>query len=304
MPLNIKMRIRQLCLLNVVLVLAAPESNLSANQLNEKSSEKFSTTISVPELISVEAGTFIKGSDNEEREYAYQLDEVAYQHSVTRDRKWYAREPQREQVQSAAFQISKNLITNAQYLEFVVDTGHSPPTMDEATWKSYRLVHPFSRAQRYIWENGTPNVEREQHPVVLVSYHDATAFAQWLSNKTGDQWRLPSIDEWERAARGDEGWYFPWGNEFDEAKLNSHDKGPFDTQPVGLYPEAASPHGLLDAAGQVFEWMQTESEQNRAWVKGGSWDDKGCGVCRSAARHTRPKDIKHILVGFRVVRER
>ena len=60
---------------------------------------------------------------------------------------------------------------------------------------------------------------------------------------------------------------------------------------------------MLDAAGQVFEWVAAEKDQKRAWVKGGSWDDKGCGVCRPSARHTRPKTLKHILIGFRVVQE-
>jgi len=147
-----------------------------------------------------------------------------------------------------------------------------------------------------------PPEGKEHHPVVLVSYDDAIAYAEWLSRQTGQAWTLPDYDQWERAARGDAGAVFPWGDNFDPARLNSHDNGPFNTQPVGLYPGGASPHGLLDAAGQVFEWIAAEPEQRRAWVKGGSWDDKGCGVCRPAARHTRPKLIKHILVGFRVVR--
>ena len=136
-----------------------------------------------------------------------------------------------------------------------------------------------------------------------VSYEDANAYAEWLSERTGDVWRLPRLDEWERAARGDDGWVFPWGNEFDAALLNSHDQGPFDTQPVGMHPKGASSHGLLDAAGQVFEWIKTEPDHKRTWVRGGSWDDKGCGVCRPAARHTRSKLLRHILIGFRLVRE-
>ena len=141
------------------------------------------------------------------------------------------------------------------------------------------------------------------HPVVLVSYEDATAYAAWLSAETGARWRLPSEDEWEKAARGREGWRFPWGERFEPGLLNSHDLGPFDTVPVGRYPGGASPFGMLDAAGQVFEWTATAAGQGRRIVKGGSWDDKGCGVCRPAARHGRPLALKHILIGFRLVRE-
>ncbi|MCK5276469.1 MAG: SUMF1/EgtB/PvdO family nonheme iron enzyme, partial [Alphaproteobacteria bacterium] len=91
---------------------------------------------------------------------------------------------------------------------------------------------------------------------------------------------------------------------WDPARLNSHDLGPFDTVPAGRFRNSASPFGLLDAAGQVFEWTATPSgsDGGRFIVKGGSWDDKGCGVCRPAARHSRPATLKHILIGFRLVR--
>ena len=97
------------------------------------------------------------------------------------------------------------------------------------------------------------------------------------------------------------GTHFPWGDKFDPARLNNHDSGPFDTLAVGQFPVGASPFGLLDAAGQVFEWANSPGNPGRFLVKGGSWDDKGCGVCRPAARHARPEAIKHILIGFRLV---
>ena len=134
-----------------------------------------------------------------------------------------------------------------------------------------------------------------------MSHADATAYAAWLSIETGEVWRLPSEKEWEKAVRGTDGRLFPWGDTFDAARLNSHDSGPFDTLPVGTYPAGAGPFGLLDGAGQVFEWTATPAPGGRYFVKGGSWDDRGCGVCRPAARHGRPAALKHILVGFRLV---
>lgn len=257
----------------------------------------------VPTTVAIPAGDFIAGSDRTEREIAYRLDEQAYGHSRTRTRKWYERERNATVKQTQAYEITLTPVTNRQYAEFVYATDYRVPDMDKATWDSYGLVHPYKRVLRHIWNGGKPPVGREDHPVVLVSKDDALAYANWLSTITGDTWRLPSELEWEKAARGTDGRWFPWGNEFNPELLNSHDKGEFDTTPVGSFPEGSSPFGILDAAGQVFEWTASDGNPGRSVVKGGSWDDKGCGVCRPAARHARPNHLKHILIGFRLIRE-
>jgi formylglycine-generating enzyme required for sulfatase activity len=259
--------------------------------------------IPVPETVAVPAGPFIAGSDEVERETAYRLDEVAYGHSRTRERRWYESELPRQQAKTGAYAITISPITNGQYAAFIVATGRAAPDVDEATWTSYGLIHPYARTRRHAWIGSRPPERREDHPVVLVSHADAQAYAAWLSEKTGAVWRLPTELEWEKAARGSDGRYFPWGNSFDPQLLNSHDLGPFDTVPVGSFRGGASPYGVLDAAGQVFEWTATPAGPDRYVVKGGSWDDKGCGVCRPAARHARPAGLKHILIGFRLVRE-
>ncbi len=258
----------------------------------------------IPELITVTAGTFIRGSDRAEREAAYRLDEAAYGHSVTRKNRWYESEFKRSLVNTKAYEITRTLITNAQYTAFVAATGHRAPDVDETTWRSYGLIHPFSRTRRHAWVDGKPPAGRENHPAVLVSYGDAKAYARWLSGQTGGLWRLATETEWEKAARGIHGWRFPWGEEYDPNLLNSHDLGPFDTVTVHKFQNGKSPFGLLDPAGQVFEWTSTTaSGTQRFIVKGGSWDDSGCGICRPAARHSRPAYLKHILIGFRLVRE-
>ena len=254
-----------------------------------------------PQTVLVAAGPFIAGSDRAEREAAYALDEAAYGHDRTRRSGWYDRERQRATLHIPAYEITRTPITNAQYAVFVRETDHPAPDVDEAIWKGYRLVHPFARTRRHAWRDQQPPLGREAHPVVLVSHADADAYSAWLSVKTGRSWRLPSELEWEKAARGEAGTYFPWGDRFDPARLNSHDAGPFDTLPGGRFPYGASPFGLLDAAGQVFEWTNSPGNPGRFLVKGGSWDDKGCGICRPAARHARPARIKHILIGFRLV---
>jgi formylglycine-generating enzyme required for sulfatase activity len=256
----------------------------------------------VPETIAVAAGPFVAGSERAEREAAYGLDERAYGHDVTRKSRWYEDET-RKTVTLAAFRIMRRPVTNAEYAAFVAATGHAAPDVGRATWAGYRLVHPYARTRRHAWTGGRPPAGRADHPVVLVSHGDASAYAAWLARETGVEWRLASEAEWEKAARGVGGRRFPWGEAFDPARLNSADRGPFDTVPAGRFPSGASPFGMLDAAGQVFEWTATRAGRRRFIVKGGSWDDKGCGICRPAARHGRPAGIKHILIGFRLVRD-
>lgn len=260
----------------------------------------------LPELVSIPDGPFIVGSDRAEREMAYRLDEAAYGHSVTRQSKWYENEPDRHEETLPAFEISRSPITNRQYAVFIAATARAAPDVDLATWRSYKLIHPYERTRRHAWTAGTMPKGREDHPVVLVTHADAVAYAAWLTQRTDRRWRLPTEREWEKAVRGTEGRIFPWGDDWEPTHLNSHDRGPFDTTSVGSFPEGAGPFGLLDGAGQVFEWTATKvggGSRERYAVKGGSWDDSGCGVCRPAARHTRPADLKHILIGFRLVAE-
>jgi len=259
--------------------------------------------LELPETLEIPAGPFIEGSDAAEREEAYRLDEAAYGHSITRQQRWYEREPPRRQARTGAYAITVTPITNRQYLAFVKASGHRAPDVDPRTWRGYGLIHPFERTRRHAWSGGGPPEGRLDHPVVLVSHDDAEAYAAWLSAGTGQRWRLPTGREWEKAARGLQGDPFPWGAGWDPERLNSHDAGPFDSLPVGSFPSGASPFGLLDAAGQVYEWTSDPAGEGRFLVRGGSWDDSGCGVCRPAARHGRPAEIKHILIGFRLVRE-
>ncbi len=256
-----------------------------------------------PQVVDVPAGNFVQGSDPAEREFAYRLDERAYARRVTAEQRWYDNELPRAAAMTGAYAITRTPITNRQYAAFVAQAGHRAPTVSQREWQSYGLIHPYERTRPFAWRNGSAPPGREDHPVVLVNQKDARAYATWLSRKTGARWRLPTEAEWEKAARGPDGRYFPWGNDFDAARLNSHDAGPFDTVAAGSYPSGASPYGALDAAGQVYEWTSSDLGPGRAIVKGGSWDDRGCGVCRPAARHGRPVELKHILIGFRLVRE-
>ncbi|HPP62310.1 MAG TPA: SUMF1/EgtB/PvdO family nonheme iron enzyme [Anaerolineales bacterium] len=106
--------------------------------------------------------------------------------------------------------------------------------------------------------------KKKNHPVVRVSWDDAQAYCKWLNDTHGNElplgfvFRLPTEAEWEKAARGEFGFEWPWGNEFDENKCNSREGGKGGTTPVGAYsPAGDSPYGAADMAGNVWEWTQS-----------------------------------------------
>jgi len=262
--------------------------------------------------LAIPAGYFLMGSTPRQVDTAYKISAIGYGHDRVRNDGWFDNETPQHKVYLSAFRIMKTPVTQRQYAEFIRASGYSPPFVDARTWASYSLIHPYSRAQQYNWrgrgKDASPPPDKAMHPVVLVSVQDAEAYAVWLSVKTGRKLRLPNEAEWEKAMRGTDGRLYPWGNSYDSGRLNNADKGPFATMPVGSFPAGASPYGVLDGVGQVYEWTATHTDgsnqdgsgQERRIVKGGSWDDYG-GICRPAAHHTRPVKLKHILIGFRLV---
>ncbi len=252
------------------------------------------------EWITIPAGPFLAGSTPKQVEQAYRISASGYGHDRVRQAGWFDHETPLRSVDLPAFRILATPVSARDYTRFVRESGHRPPYVSAARWRSYGLVHPYARAMAYNWHDHQPPPEKRMHPVVLVSAADAEAYAAWLSKKVGRKLRLPTADEWEKAMRGSDGRLYPWGNRYDPARLNNADQGPFATTPVGAFPAGASPYGVLDGAGQVYEWTSTRAGNNRRIVKGGSWDDHG-GICRPAAWHSRPAHLKHILIGFRLV---
>jgi formylglycine-generating enzyme required for sulfatase activity/energy-coupling factor transporter ATP-binding protein EcfA2 len=193
------------------------------------------------------------------------------------------------------FWIARVPITNAQYQLFVKATGHQPPGH---------------------WEEGRPPRELESHPVVNVTWFDALAYCRWLSEVTGKHITLPSEAEWEKAARGDKDKRaYPWGDEFEATRCNSYELGLGGTTPVGIFPEGASPYGVLDMAGNVWEWCSTlykpypyrahdgqedlEAEGPRV-LRGGAFY-YARSYARCAARIIGPPDARWGYFGFRLV---
>lgn len=185
------------------------------------------------------------------------------------------------------FWIDVTPVTQAEYQRFLqANPQHRVPYLEGYDW-----------AKPYNWDQRrrTPPAGKEQHPVVLVSWHDAVAYAQWAGK------RLPTEVEWEKAARGTDGREYPWGDTWDAAKCNTDEGKAGGTMSVGKYsPRGDSPYGCVDMAGNVWEWTASEFDSSRKVARGGSWRyDRR--YARGAYRDIVHAIFRHLNPGFRCV---
>ncbi len=191
------------------------------------------------------------------------------------------------------FEIDIYPVTNAQYEKFIRDNGYSSDdywTPEGIDWKDKNKIQ--------LPENwNDPRFNHPEQPVVGVSFYEAEAFAKWAGK------RLPTELEWEKAARGEDGREYPWGNKFDKEKCNSEESGINKTTRVTVYPNGVSPYGCHDMAGNVWEWCQDLHSKGGSGrvVRGGGWDNPS-GGCRASCRSGYLPSYRDDALGFRLAR--
>jgi formylglycine-generating enzyme required for sulfatase activity len=166
----------------------------------------------------------------------------------------------------------------------------------------------WGRESRKIPDAWEAQVKRPYRPVVGVTWYEAEAYCKWIAYQKKRSVRLPSEEEWEYAARGDDRRPFPWGEYFDASLTNTLEAERFDTVDVGSLPGDVSPFGVLDMAGNVQEWtaswytpMPGEIVPAQALfiARGGSFNDSIFGS-RTSYRRAYPPGYFYPFLGFRV----
>ncbi|HEY6802416.1 MAG TPA: SUMF1/EgtB/PvdO family nonheme iron enzyme [Pyrinomonadaceae bacterium] len=198
-------------------------------------------------------------------------------------------------IQVPTFYMDKTEVTNAEYADFVRDTNHPAPG---------------------YWSGQKPPFGQEQWPVVNVSQEDAIGFAAWRSKRDSTNYRLPTEDEWEYAARnGSQDDLYPWGKDWQDGNAVVKEATP---APVGSHAKGANKWGVADLIGNVWEWTSSKvssypgnpikiptETRDLVTIRGACYvsdPNKGDAPVTSAMREFIPANTKTPLLGFRLVR--
>lgn len=242
--------------------------------------------------VTIPAGPFLMGSD------------------PTRDLAALDSEQPQHEVLVPEFHIARTPITVAQFAAFIRATDYRTAA-EQAGWAWAWVGADWTSVRGACWSHplgpGSAAPDPAHRPVTQVSWHDAQAFCRWAGV------RLPTEIEWEKAARGTDGRIYPWGDHLPEAHLCNCDDFLHETTPVGKYPLGASPYGVLDMSGNVWEWCSTQwradytapasddlGAQGPRGARGGSFTGDA-GFVRCASRGRSNPNFRDSSIGFRVV---
>ena len=216
-----------------------------------------------------------------------------------------------------AYYIGKFEVTNGEWRKFRDDAAYNDPKY----WPN-KLAVP--KDQIPYWTDpknhggGTPDSDR--YPVLGVNWDAAVAYCNWLSEKTGKTYRLPTEAEWEKAARGTDGRKYPWGNTIDHTyAMYVKDANFVTAAAAGQFEKGASPYGAMDMAGNVMEWCSDwyrrdyysisptknpQGPESGAYrvVRGGSFFEDAFDLRSYRRSASWPSFQSHRMTGFRVAR--
>jgi len=217
------------------------------------------------------------------------------------------------------FFLAQHPVTHCEYLEFLNELARTDG-MEAAKGRSPRY-RPGEPGSSYLLENGTgelqlPGVDAEgdewhlRQPVVSVNWHDAIAYCEWRSRRDGLAYRLPTEEEWEKAARGVDGRWYPWGWRFDPSLCNMRDSRKERPSPVVVeeFPGDVSVYGVRGLAGNTEDWTSSEDIQGTGdsrrvdrVLRGGGWS-YAARRCRAAHRHGYVPTSVFANLGLRLAR--
>lgn len=238
-------------------------------------------------MVLVPGGEFMMGLDKAS------ADKLAHTFKVPRPMRneFIGSQTLNEKYDVRAFYIDRHEVTNAQYQAFVKATGAGAPQSDAWSGKEIR--------------KGLENC-----PVTNVTFAEAAAYATWAKK------RLPTEQEWEKAARGTDGRIFPWGNQFvPEHTVTSARTPPArQAQPVGSAPGDLSPYGAFDLAGNVQEWTQSIFKPHgeaaalsdrtvHRVVRGAAFNEPDGFLTTATVRHPAAENLRKPSLGFRCVKD-
>jgi serine/threonine-protein kinase len=244
----------------------------------------------------------------------------------------------RQEVDVPSFAVARFPVTFGEYLEFLNDLQRADP--EEA---ARRAPGPFAGDdtcshldERGVWmpswdslvegigRDFCPRERALSMPVVAVSWFDAVTYCRWRGERDGVAYRMPTEVEWEKAARGADGRFFPWGDSFDPSfcKMRESRPGLPQPEPVGSFPLDESPYGVRDMAGCVRGWTtdvagqlsaaaallerEPHPETPRTFasfrvLRGAAWSSSAVSTY-AASRHVDFSLTRSTELGFRLVK--
>jgi formylglycine-generating enzyme required for sulfatase activity len=224
-----------------------------------------------------------------------------------------AREQPPRLIYAAEFDLAHAPVTVLQYAAFLEGNA----SRQERWWSQEGWAWVNGEAEGWGRENRLKpeaweiQIKRSYHPVVGLTAFEAEAYCAWMSEQKKKVVRLPTEEEWEYAARSDDGRPFPWGEEFDASLTNTLESDKNDTVDVASNPGDVSPFGVMDMAGNVQEWTASLYQPMPEEIypsgilrvaRGGSFNDTLYGA-RTSYRRAYPPGFFHPFLGFRLAIE-